>query len=166
MRCEKFTESTGKPYQFEFWLPQAGRGSHFLRRRRFALKRVFRAFRCHFVFAGSAAAFAVHQTVGAETHVELGLAVHAEFVARAVRFGPLTLGAVNGLGARFGGHSRSLILFRERKHVTEVTEVQFSAPAHRAPRKCGFTFSRKFMISSFPENWEPARNLPRFPPGC
>jgi hypothetical protein len=42
---------------------------------------VVRELVCHFVVAGSAAGFAVHQAVGAEPHVELGLAVHAEFFA-------------------------------------------------------------------------------------
>ena len=57
-----------------------------------------------FVFAGGAAGFAVHQTVGAEADVELRLAVDAELVAPAARFWLLALGADDPAEAWFRGH--------------------------------------------------------------
>ena len=48
---------------------------------------------CQFVIAGAAATFAVKQSVDAEAHIELGLAIHAEFFAVAALFGPFALGA-------------------------------------------------------------------------
>jgi len=46
-----------------------------------------------FVVAGGAASLTVHQPVGAQAYVELGLAVHAVFVAQATRFRALAIGA-------------------------------------------------------------------------
>ena len=48
---------------------------------------------CHFVVAGTATRFAVIQSVGAKTHVELALAVHAVFFAEASRFRTLAISA-------------------------------------------------------------------------
>jgi hypothetical protein len=46
-----------------------------------------------FVIAGRAAGLAVHQAVGAETHVDLRLAEYAKLVARALGFELFALGA-------------------------------------------------------------------------
>ena len=60
---------------------------------------------CRFVIAGLAAGFAVHEAVGAEADVELGLAVHAELFAPAIRFRALALGADDAAYAWSRGHS-------------------------------------------------------------
>ena len=45
-----------------------------------------------FVIASRAAGFAIHQSVGAQAHLKLGLAKHAEFLAPATCFRPFALG--------------------------------------------------------------------------
>ncbi len=77
-----------------------------------------------FELAGGAAGFAVHKTVGAEAHVELRLAVHAEFVAQAIRFSSLALGAEDPVWARSRRHGWSVVRLRRRRNVTEVTGKQ------------------------------------------
>jgi hypothetical protein len=57
-----------------------------------------------FVAAGSAAGFAIIQSVDAETHVELGLAIHTEFFAHAARFKAFALSADDFAEAWFCGH--------------------------------------------------------------
>lgn len=54
---------------------------------------VRRASVSRFVVAGAAAGFAVHEAVGAEAHVQLGLTEHAVFFAPATCFRLLALGA-------------------------------------------------------------------------
>lgn len=48
---------------------------------------------CQFVLAGAAARLTVHQAIGAQAYVELGLAVHAVFVAQATLFSTLAISA-------------------------------------------------------------------------
>ncbi len=59
---------------------------------------------CRFVLARRAASFTVKEAVEAESHLELGLAVHAEFFARAIGFRLLALGTDDAAWAWFGGH--------------------------------------------------------------
>ncbi len=73
------------------------------------------------VLAGLTAGLAVHQAVGAEAHIELGLAVDAEFVARASGFELLALGANDAADAWFSGHESSVERLGQRENVTEVT---------------------------------------------
>ena len=79
---------------------------------------------CRFVVAGGAAGFAVHEAVGAEAHVELGLAVHAEFVAPATLFRALALGADDAAYAWSRGHGCTLARADARENVTEVTKTR------------------------------------------
>lgn len=58
----------------------------------------------HFVVARCAARFAVIQTVGTQSHVELALAVHAVSFAQATRFGALAIGAKDAAYAWSRGH--------------------------------------------------------------
>src|SRR5271156_2881953 len=74
-----------------------------------------------FVVAGSPASFAVHEAVGAEVNVELGLAVHAEFFAPATRLRSLALGTDDTAYTRLRGHGWSLVRPRTGRNVTEVT---------------------------------------------
>jgi hypothetical protein len=81
---------------------------------------------CRFVVAGGAAGSAVHEAVGAQTHVELGLAEHAVFLTPATRFRPLALGADDAAYAWFGRHGWSLVRQKQGRNVTEVTQGQVS----------------------------------------
>ena len=79
-----------------------------------------------FIVAGLAAGSAVHEAVGAEADVELGLAEHTVFLAPATRFRPLALGAEDSAYARVGRHDWSLVRQKQGRNVTEVTEEQVS----------------------------------------
>jgi hypothetical protein len=56
------------------------------------------------VLARCAAAFAIEEAVDAEPYIELGLAIDAELLASATRFGTLALRANNAGYARFRRH--------------------------------------------------------------
>ena len=77
------------------------------------------------VFAGLAAGSAVHEAVGAQTHVELGLAEHAKFFASATRFRPLALGADDSAYARF------------RRHDLEFSGVEVGKEHNGSHRRAG-----------------------------
>jgi hypothetical protein len=79
-----------------------------------------------FVVAGGAARVAVIKAVGAESHVEFGLAEHAVFFTPATCFGPLALDADDAAYGWFTGHGRSLVRARQGRNVTEVTQRQIS----------------------------------------
>jgi hypothetical protein len=99
-----------------------------------------------FVVAGRAARVAVIKAVGAESHVEFGLAEHAVFFAPATRFGPLALDADDAAYTWFRGHGRSLIRPRQRRNVTEVTKGRWPVLGLRSQEKqprasvTGFSF--------------------------
>jgi hypothetical protein len=57
-----------------------------------------------FVVTRFATAFAIHQAVGAEAHLELRLAIHAEFFAIAARFRLLALSANDAADSWLSGH--------------------------------------------------------------
>jgi len=95
-----------------------------------------------FVVAGTAAGCAVKEAVGAEAHVDLGLAEHAVFFATAVRFRPLTLGADDAAYAWFRRHGWSLVRQRPGRNVTEVT---------RAGLRCEVSGLRENVDFDFPE---------------
>ena len=73
----------------------------------------------YFVIAGVTAGLAVHETVGAETNVDLRLAEDAVFIAGAVRLGLLTLRA-NNVAGLLGGHGSSVDRVGDGENVTEV----------------------------------------------
>ena len=106
-----------------------------------------------FVVAGLAAGSAVHQAVGAQTHVELGLAEHAKFFAPATRFRPLALGAHDSAYAWFRRHGRSLVRQMQGRNVTEVTEEQVSGVRSQVPGKASprFGYWSLFLVFLRPE---------------
>lgn len=61
-----------------------------------------------FVIAGATAGFAVHEAVGADADIELGLAEAAEFIAFALRLGHFALAATAFTAAGSGGHSNKV----------------------------------------------------------
>ena len=82
------------------------------------------------VIAGGAAGLAVHQAVGAQADVELGLAQNAELLTPATGFNLLTLGTTDRGAAGFGGHEGSVVCLRPGKNVTKVTGKQVTG--HRS----------------------------------
>jgi hypothetical protein len=104
---------------------------------------------CRFVVAGVAAGSAVHEAVGAQTHVELGLAEHTEFFTPATGFRLLTLGADDAAYTWFRGHVRSLVRPRPGRNVTEVTQRQVSGVRSQVSGKTTPCFRYKIVIFKF-----------------
>ena len=73
----------------------------------------------YLVIAGVAAGLAVHQTISAETNIDLSLAEDAVFITDAARLGLFTLRAYN-LTSGLGGHGSSVDRARNEENVTEV----------------------------------------------
>jgi len=96
-----------------------------------------------FVLAGLAAGSAVHEAVGAQTHVELGLAEHAKFFAPATRFRPLALGADDSAYAWF------------RRHDLEFSGVEVGKERNGSHRRAGL----RCQVSG-PRKSKPALRLP------
>jgi len=105
---------------------------------------------CRFVVAGLAAGSAVHEAVGAEADVELGLAERAVFLAPATRFRPLALGADDSAYAGVRGHGRSLIRPRPGRNVTEVTQEQVSGVRSQVSGKATPCFRLLVFFLVFP----------------
>src|ERR1700724_1092952 len=75
------------------------------------------------VVAGCPAGFAIKQAIDAQSHVQLRLTVHAEFLAGAVPLGPFTLGA-NDAASGFDRHASSLVRTGSGINITEVTQAK------------------------------------------
>ena len=78
------------------------------------------------VVAGGAARLAIHQSVNAQTNVELRLAENAELLAIAAFLRLLALGADNFAKAGFRGHGCSVVAHVSGENMTEVTGRQKS----------------------------------------
>src|SRR4029077_14793599 len=99
-----------------------------------------------FVVAGVAARPAVIEAVGAESHVEFGLAEHAVFFTPATCFGPLALDANDAAYCWLRGHGWSLVRVRQGRNVTEVTQRQVSGLRKSSPALPVTGFSFWFLL--------------------